>query len=148
MMQPQAQPQQQNSPTPIQPQAQAGQQQQAPQGKQKPSGREGQPYNPQILKSIEQHLNTVPPEQQQFVSKFMTPELAQILGIIIGQEAYDYFNKFADPNMQLTVVQRQQQGSSPATQPPQQGQQPQGQPAQSAQPQPQSNPPQASIMGR
>ncbi len=139
VMQPQAQPQQAPHMPPQQQPAKSD-------GKGKPSGREGQPYDDNILKSIEQHLNSVPPDQQAFVAKYMTPEMAIVLGIIIGNEAYDYFSKFADPSKMLAVTQRPQQGNSAATQAPQ-GQTPQ-QSGAGAQPQPQANPPQPSIMGR
>lgn len=130
---------------PMQPQAQPPQQ---AGGKAAPSGREGQDYNPQILKHIEQHLNSLPQQQQQFLTQYMTPELAMILGIVIGKEAYDYFNKFADPSKMLTVTQRPQQQPSAATQPPQgQPAQSGGQPQAAPQPQPKANTPAKSIMG-
>lgn len=142
-MNPQPQPQQQ---APMQPQQQAPAQQQtqpSPATQPKPSGRAGQPYNAQVLQMIEQHLNSLPQDQQQFLHQYMTPELAKLFGIVLGQEALDYFSKFADPKMMLVVQPRpQQQG----------GMNPQGvqgaAPAQQQAPQQQSNPPQANIMGR
>lgn len=126
----------------------------APQHGGKPSGRIGQDYNPQILAHIEQHLTQLPDQQKAFLVQYMTPELAIILGIIIGQEAYDYFNQQADPSKMLVVQprpqpQQQTQGQPPAA--PQNGQQPQAAapaPAQSApQPQPKANIAPKSIMG-
>ena len=128
-IQPQAQPQGAPQIAPGQPPAQGGLQQ--------PSGRQGQAYNPQIMKGLEQHLNTLPPQQQKYLSSFMTPELAVLFGIVIGQEAFDYFKKFVDPNKMLTVVPRPQgQGQpGPGGQSQQQGQPPQGQqPQQTQQP--------------
>lgn len=165
MIQPQAQPQPQQSPAPVQPQGQPPQAQSAApaqlpaQGAQgAPSGRKDQPYNPKVLPLIEQHLNQLPQPQQAFLTHYMTPELAILFGIVLGQEALDYFKKFADPKLELIVQPRQgQQGGAqqPAQgQPPAQAQaQPQqaqggGQPQQPSpqqQPQAQSNAP--SIMG-
>lgn len=161
---------------PLQPMAQGAAQGQAPAGPQgpipqtglqQPSGRQGQPYNPQILNGLDQHLNSLPPKQQQYLTQYMAPELAVIFGIVMGQEAFDYFKKVADPQKMLTVVARpqgqpaqgtpqapQQGGQAPPqqTQQPQQGQAPQGAtpPAQAGapvQPQPQQATPGRSIMG-
>lgn len=145
---------------PVQPQAQVQPQQgmtppvQAPteHTKPKPSGREGQVYNPELMAKLEDHLNKLPPEQQKYLTQFMTPELAIIFGIVLGHEAFDYFKKFADPKKQL-VVQPSQQGQQPPQggQPPQQNPQPQQAQGQLAQAQPQqqpSAPPARSIMGR
>lgn len=142
---------------PMQPQAGAGMPQpNNGQASQQPSGRQGQNYNPNLLPQIEQHLNSLPPEQKGFLAKFMTPELAVVLGIVIGNEAFDYFKQFADPKKQLVVQERKQQEKS-ASQPAQKsghmmqpsgGQAPQ---AQQAQPQAAAVQPKAntapSIMG-
>ena len=141
----------------VQPQGQLPQQAQpmAPQSgqpSQQPSGRAGQNYDPRILQHIETHMNSVPPEQKAFVAQYMTPELAVILGIIIGNEAYDYFKKFADPKKELTVQPRQnqpEQNTAPQPAPqassPQQSGPQQGPVAPSAQTQPKATAP--SIMG-
>jgi hypothetical protein len=152
MIQPQATPQAQPPQmAPQQPQApqQAPAQpapQQPPQGQPAPSnGKDAAPLPPHISQVVEQHLNSVPPEQQQFIAKYMTPELAVIFGILLGQGALDYFKRFADPQKQLTVTPRQtppngQTGAAPTGQP--------SAPAMQPQSQPQATPPAASIMGR
>lgn len=119
-----------------------------------PSGRGGQEYNPQLLQQIEQHLNSVPPEQKAFVAKYMTPELAVVLGIIIGNEAFDYFKQYADPKKELMVQERKGQEKKSGTQPQQtsahiapQQTNVQSAPQSMAQPQPKANIPAKSIMG-
>lgn len=108
-------------------------------------------YDAKVAPLVEAHLSKLPDEQKAYLVQFMTPELAVIFGILLGQEAFQYFNQFVDPKKQLTVVPRQeQQGQQGAAQAPQQTPQPQQAPQQvqsapQQAPQPQGKAP--SIMG-
>lgn len=93
---PQAQP---VAPTAPQPMAQA-----PAQGQLQPA--QGSQQSAQIEQAIEEHLNSLPDPQKALIVKYMTPEMAVILGIILGPEAFDYFKKFADPRKELTVTER------------------------------------------
>lgn len=113
-----------------------------------PSGRENQPYNSQLLGHLENHLSKLPDDQKAYLVQYMTPELAILLGIVIGNEGYDYFSKFADPQKMLVVQPRPEQ--QPQQTAPQQAQPPaqsggMGQPQ--PQPQPKASTPATSIMG-
>lgn len=143
---------------PMQPQAQAGPSQpmQPPTKHTQPkaSGREGQPYNPQLMAKLEDHLNKLPPQQKAYLSKYLTPELVIIFGIVLGNEAFDYFKKFANPKNMLVVQPRPQQAPGQPQQgpAPQQNTPPQPQAQAGAAPAPQqqnpSSSPARSIMGR
>lgn len=113
-----------------------------------PSGRENQPYNPELIAHLENHLTKLPDDQKAFLVQYMTPELAILFGIVIGNEGYDYFSKFADPQKMLVVQPRPEQ--QPQQTAPQQAQ-PSAQSGGMGQPQPQTQPkastPATSIMG-
>ena len=125
MLQP-SQPQQQSAPA--QGPAIAPTQGAAPQGAspQQPQAgaagpQQGQPqtsngqYDPGVEKKLEQHLNSLPKQQQAFINAYLTPETVTLLGIVAGAEVYDYFKKFVDPNKMAVVVPRnQQQGGGQA----------------------------------
>lgn len=84
-------------------------------------------YNPNVIKNIEKHMDQLSSEQQDFIVAHLTPEFAGIMGLILGQEAFDFFNKYADPNKILVPMSReevqglanQSQGAVPVQQPPQ-----------------------------
>lgn len=165
-MQPQAAPQQAPQ-GPVQPQAATAPQapaapqhspgtppapQQASQDGQDPSQGGATPgqFNPQILQAIEQHLQALPLPQKQYLAHYMTPELAIILGIILGPEGFTYFKAFADPRKTL-VVQAQTKGhhqGNPVSQSPKGGHVAEQQSA-NVPIQPQATkPPATTIMGR
>lgn len=108
-MQPQAQPQAPqmapSSPAPA-PQAQAGQ---PPQEKGATPQQDPNAIDPRALQLIEQHLNSLPDEQKQYLGQYLTPELAVLFGIVLGNDAYNYFKQYVDPNKQLTVTAREGQ---------------------------------------
>lgn len=85
-------------------------------------GEEAQ-YDDSIQSGIEEHLNSLPPEQQDFLAQYLTPELAALFGIVLGKESYDYFAQYANPNKSLQVVDvapqggEATQGTSPAAAP-------------------------------
>lgn len=93
--------------------------------------------DPKIMQAIEQHMNSLPDEQKQFIGAFLTPEFSLAMGIILGKEAYQYFNSLADPKMallpiprdQLEQMQSQHQSDGMQLQNPGAQQQPQGRPA-------------------
>jgi len=53
---------------------------------------------------IEQHLNALPDEQKAYLAQYMTPELVTIMGILLGEEAAQFFSQYADPSKTLTVA--------------------------------------------
>jgi len=57
-----------------------------------------------VAKQIEDHLNSIPDEQKQFLAQYLTPELAVIMGILLGEEAAQAFSQYVDPNLTLTAV--------------------------------------------
>lgn len=83
-------------------------------------------YDDNIKKNLEEHLNFLPVPQKSYLLEHLTPEAVNILGIVNGQEVFDYF---AD-------VYQQVYGNSAPQPGPESGQQP-GQPA-SPQPQQQA----------
>ena len=89
-----------------------------------------QPLAP--IDELDAHLNSLPDEQKQFVADNLTPETAQLLGIILGPEAYQYFEPMADKTKALIPVPREEvdrimaeMSQSQATQPTQGQPQPQ-----------------------
>lgn len=112
----------------------------------------GAEYDPTIAKGIEEHLNQINDKQKAFLVNFLTPELALLFGIVLGKEGFDYFNQYADPKKQLTVIPRQPQQAPQAAPPGQQpNSAPQMPPQQAPMPQKPANvspqPPARSIMG-
>lgn len=63
---------------------------------------------PNIMGAIEEHVNTLPPEEQEFLAAHMTPEFARALGVATGsQEVFDFFNARADNSIALVPVPRE-----------------------------------------
>lgn len=139
-MSPQMPPQAAQQGEPMAPEAQAD-----PNAQGQPSGRAGQPYNPAIMQEIDSHIAQLQPQQLDYLAHYMTPELSLLFGIVMGQEAFDYFKQYADPQRELVVQPKTKQlPNSP------QGPQ-QGQPVESSdsviKPK-QAKPPATTIMGR
>lgn len=61
-----------------------------------------------IAAQIEQHMDSLKPVQKAFIAQYLTPELTQIMGMVLGQEAFDYFKQFADPELILVPLPRKQ----------------------------------------
>lgn len=59
------------------------------------------------LQELETHMDSLPDEQKAFVADNLTPEIAQVLGIILGPEAYNYFAPLADSSKALIPVPRE-----------------------------------------
>ncbi len=72
------------------------------------AGNETMPFGDEeeIRAQIETHVNSLPEEQQVFLGRLMTPEFATAMGILLGQEAFDFFNEVADPNVVLVPMDR------------------------------------------
>jgi hypothetical protein len=57
---------------------------------------------------LEEHLSALPPEQQEFMAAFMTPEFAQAVGILTGsEEVFSYLSSRADSNRVLLPLPRE-----------------------------------------
>lgn len=73
-----------------------------------------QDLDPQIMQQLDQRMNELPDPQKQFVLKYaQAPEIAGLLGIILGNEGLAYFSQFADPAVTLQVTPRQDQQQAP-----------------------------------
>lgn len=75
---------------------------------------------------LDQRMSELPDNQKKFVLDYLTPETVGLLGVILGQEAIDYFAPFVDPNKMAVVQPRPQEAT------PQQGAPSSGQPAASS----------------
>lgn len=106
-------------------------------------GQEGPIYNDSIKKNLESHLDALGPEQQEFIAAHLTPEIAGMFGLVLGQEAYDFMSQYANPEVVLVPMPRSalQQGKQAAQADPNVPMQ-EGPPqtAQPQQPQPQAAP--------
>jgi hypothetical protein len=57
---------------------------------------------------LESHLSALPEEQQQFLAAFMTPEFAQAVGILTGNEdVFNYLTSRADNSRVLLPLPRE-----------------------------------------
>lgn len=65
---------------------------------------EAAPQEGGLATQIEQHLSSLPDEQKAYLANFLTPELVNIMGILLGEEAAQFFSQYADPSKTLTVV--------------------------------------------
>lgn len=76
-------------------------------------GVDDEAYSQDIIGNLEEHLNSLPEDQKQFLATYATvPEVATVLGIVNGKEVYDYFAKLADPNKTIQVMQKPGTGQS------------------------------------
>lgn len=66
-----------------------------------------------IGSQIEQHLSQLPDEQKAYLAQYLTPELANIMGILLGEEAAQFFSQYVDPSKTLTVVSTGEMGGQP-----------------------------------
>jgi hypothetical protein len=55
---------------------------------------------------MRQHLAQLPDEQKAYLADIMTPEVATAFGIVLGDEAYQYFSSIADTTKVLVPVPR------------------------------------------
>lgn len=53
-------------------------------------------------------MSELPEDRKEFVARYLTPETAMLLGTIMGQPAFEYFSKLADPTMILLPFKRDQ----------------------------------------
>lgn len=69
-------------------------------------------YNQSIQKNIESHLDSLDSKQQEFIAAHLTPEISQMFGLLLGQEAYDFFKNYENPEVILVPMPRKvlQQG--------------------------------------
>lgn len=103
----------------------------------------GSVYNDSIKKNLETHLDSLGPEQQEFVAAHLTPEIAQVFGLVLGQEAFDFFNQYTNPDVVLVPMPREalKQGKSEAVADP-------NVPVQQAPPQQEQQSPQQGLMAQ
>lgn len=138
-MQMQAQPQQQpNSSAAMQGAMQKAKQpmqpakaQQPPQATSPNQQAQGDQFTQEIMQNLESHLNSLPPQQKQFLASSLQHYaniVIPVLGIVCGQEVFQYFVQVYKQHFAGQQAQPAQNNSSPS---------PQGQP----QAQPQSQPP-------
>ena len=80
------------------------------------NGQEAPVYNDSIKKNLESHLDSLGPEQQEFIAAHLTPEIAGVFGLVLGQEAYDFMSQYANPDVVLVPMPRKalQQGKQSA----------------------------------
>lgn len=60
----------------------------------------------ELTAELDAHLNSIPQEQQVFLAQYLTPELATVMGILLGPEGFEFFNNLADENVQLVPMDR------------------------------------------
>lgn len=72
---------------------------------------EAAPQEGGLAAQIEQHLSQLPDEQKAYLANYLTPELVNIMGILLGEEAAQFFSQYADPSKTLTVVSSQDAGA-------------------------------------
>lgn len=78
----------------------------------------------ELTQMLDSRMNELPDNQKQFILEYMTPELVGVLGLILGNEAVEYYAPFADPGKMLQVIprpQEQSQAQAAAPQGPQAG---------------------------
>ncbi len=94
------------------------------QGKNKPEGvKKGDKFaggkgDPSIMKNLEAHLNQLPPQQKQFLTASLqhySNIVIPVLGIVCGQEVFQYFLNIYKQNFAQNAN-TQQQGGSPTPQ--------------------------------
>ena len=59
-----------------------------------------------ITAALESQLNAIPDDQKLFVSEHLTPEISAVFGFVLGEEAFNFFNQFADPTRVLIPMDR------------------------------------------
>jgi hypothetical protein len=98
-------------------------------------------YDTQSQQALQKHIQSLPPQQKQFVQHYLCPETLTLVGILVGAEVYDLLKPMTNPRLQAIIIPRQmaQQPPGGGGQPPQQGLPPGGQ--SQGQPQPQQNSP-------
>lgn len=61
-----------------------------------------------ITMAIEEQMSSLPDNQKAAVMAHLTPEIADVLGIILGPEAHQYFRRMADDSMMLVPIPREE----------------------------------------
>jgi hypothetical protein len=63
---------------------------------------------PNLGQALEEHLSALPPEQQEFLAAFMTPEFAQAVGLLTAnEEIFNYLASRADSSRALLPLPRE-----------------------------------------
>ncbi len=84
-------------------------------GEEEDDGVDDEEYAADVVANLEQHLDSLPDDQKEFLYEYVsTPEGATLMGIVGGKEIYDYFAKLVDPNKSLTVTQTKAQPNTSA----------------------------------
>lgn len=61
-----------------------------------------------MLEELKAHMDSLPPEEKEFVAAHLTLETARLLGVLTGSpDVAEYFGQLADPNIVLVPVPRE-----------------------------------------